>query len=337
MTDLVVRDVVVRLGSGRQAVTAVDGVALDLPAGACLGLVGESGSGKSTLARAIVGLERVRDGQILLDGRDYARAGGPALKQLRRRVQLVFQDPRASLNPRMTVGEAIGEGIGVVRRLPRRQRDIEVGRLLEQVALDPVHARSRPAALSGGQRQRVALARALAVQPEIIIADKVTASLDVSVQGSVLNLLHDLRRETGLSLLAISHNLATVRYLSDSIAVMHLGRIVEHGTAEDLLAGSQHPYTRMLVESGSLKGLADAGPVPDIDPPDALHPPSGCRFHEVCPVGPRVRPERTVCVEEDPRDEAERRLHGAACHFVPLAAQRAERFESRASGRFADT
>jgi peptide/nickel transport system ATP-binding protein len=316
MSHLAIEGLRVRVGVGRQAFAAVDGVDLEIESGAVVGLVGESGSGKSTLARTMVGLLRPDSGRITLESRDYAAASGRRLKELRRRVQLVFQDPRSSLNPRMTVGEAIGEAIAVHRRMTRASRGSEVRRLLELVALDPTVARAVPAALSGGQRQRVALARALAVQPDVIVADEITASLDVSVQGAVLNLLRDLRRETGLSLLVISHNLAVVRYLSDAVAVMQLGRIVEHGATADVIGSPQHPYTRTLIESVELSGLAAQPPVLR-DPPDPLHPPSGCRFHTVCPVGPLAQPNREVCAAADPADEARLRMHRAACHYAP--------------------
>ncbi|GAA2910467.1 ABC transporter ATP-binding protein [Streptosporangium fragile] len=316
MNILSVRDLRVRVGSGHAAMTAVDGVTLDLPPGGALGLVGESGSGKSTCARAIVGLTPTAGGQVLLDGRDYAGARGRHLRELRRRVQLVFQDPRASLNPRMTVGEAIGEAAAAGRRLSRQARAAEVARLLEQVALDPAHAQVRPGALSGGQRQRVALARALATRPDVIVADEVTAALDVSVQGSVLNLLRRLRAETGLGLLVISHDLAVVRYLCTEIAVMQLGRIVERAPTPMLLAAPQHPYTRALIEAATLTGL-DGEQVAEGEPPDPLHPPSGCRYRTICPVGPLVDESRRICVELDPAAGVDGRRHRAACHFVP--------------------
>jgi peptide/nickel transport system ATP-binding protein len=318
VTVLSMERVRVRVGSGRGALIAVDGIDLDVPAGSVVGLVGESGSGKSTLARAVVGLVRPLEGRILLDGRDFAGARGARLRELRRRVQLVFQDPRASLNPRMTVGDALAEALTRHRRMDRRARRAEIARLLDQVALEPRHAGERPAALSGGQRQRVALARALAVQPDVIVADEVTASLDASVQGSVLNLLRDLQAQTGLTLVVISHNLAIVRYLSDHIAVMHLGRIVERGTAAAVLADPQHPYTRTLIESISLDDLGRAPAQEEGQPPDPQHPPAGCRFHPLCPIGPRAHPDRTVCTERDPVAVASERAHRAACHFAAV-------------------
>jgi peptide/nickel transport system ATP-binding protein len=201
--------------------------------------------------------------------------------------------------------------------MTRVARKAEIARLLDLVALDPAVARVRPSALSGGQRQRVALARALAVHPDVIVADEITASLDASVQGAVLNVLRDLRRETGLSLLVISHNLAIVRYLCDAVAVMHLGRIVEQGPAGEVIASAQHPYTRTLIESVAL-GDVDDDPIAG-ELPDPLHPPAGCRFHMLCPVGPVAQPGRDVCTAADPGEGASERVHRAACHFAPHA------------------
>jgi len=316
MTELKVRGLRVRVGSGRGELTAVDGVDLDVGAGEVVGLVGESGSGKSTLARAVAGILPSSDGRLLLDGRDYARARGSRLRELRRRVQLVFQDPNASLNPRMTIGQALGEAASAGRRMSRRGRQAEVRRLLELVALEPAYAQARPRALSGGQRQRVALARAMAVRPDLIVADEITSALDASIQASVLNLLRDLRRETGLGLLFISHDLAVVRYVSDAAAVMHLGRIVERGPTERLLQAPEHPYTRVLIDSVSLDGFEQRREGDDREPPDPLHPPSGCRFRTICPVGPLADPQREICRSDDPARGAEQRLHRAACHFA---------------------
>ncbi|MEU1147587.1 ABC transporter ATP-binding protein [Streptomyces sp. NPDC005863] len=221
-----ISELTVRFGS----FTAVDGVSLDVPAGTVTGLVGESGSGKSTLARAVAGLT------------PYAgRVSGVA----RGRVQMVFQDPYSSLNPRMRIGDAIAEGA----RVPRGQRAAEVARLLELVSLPAAYARRHPRELSGGQRQRVAIARALAAGPELLIADEITSALDVSVQGAVLNLIRDLRAELGLTMLFISHNLAVVRYVCDSIAVMRHGHLLETGPVQDVLGAPQHPYTRTLLDA----------------------------------------------------------------------------------------
>ncbi|NUP62795.1 MAG: ABC transporter ATP-binding protein [Nonomuraea sp.] len=227
MTALEFHDVRVRLGRGRHAVHAVDGVDLVVPEGTVTGLVGESGCGKSTLARAAVGLVPTASGRI----------------SPRKGVQLVFQDPYSSLDPRMTAGAAIAEA------LPGRGGRDEVGRLLDLVGLEPAHAGRLPRRLSGGQRQRVAIARALAARPRVVIADEITSALDVSVQGMVLNLVRELQRELGLTMLFISHNLAVVRHVSDRVAVMHRGRIVESGPVDEVLSAPADPYTRTLLES----------------------------------------------------------------------------------------
>ncbi|GHH33437.1 dipeptide/oligopeptide/nickel ABC transporter ATP-binding protein [Lentzea cavernae] len=222
MSELDFRNVTVRFGHH----TAVDDVSLTVPAGQVVGLVGESGSGKSTLAATAVGLVKPTEGEVRADGK----------------VQMVFQDPYSSLDPRMSIGNSIAEA------MPRgTNKKAEVARLLELVNLDPGRASSLPARLSGGQRQRVALARALAGDPRVVIADEITSALDVSVQGAVLNLVRDLQRQLGLSMLFISHNLAVVRYVSDRVAVMKTGRIVEEGPAAQVLADPRHEYTRELL------------------------------------------------------------------------------------------
>ena len=235
MSELRFDQVSVRFGTGSRAITAVDGVDLTVPSGQVVGLVGESGSGKSTLARTAVGLAEPSAGSILLDG--------VPIDHRARKLQMVFQDPYSSLDPRMTIGDTIGEAV------PRAagNRRSEVARLLDLVGLDAGRADAYPGALSGGQRQRVAIARALAGRPDVIIADEITSALDVSVQGTVLNLVRSLQRELHLSMLFISHNLAVVRYVSDLIAVMYLGRIVEVGPADQVLNDPQHDYTRELL------------------------------------------------------------------------------------------
>ena len=235
MSELRFDQVSVRFGTGSRAITAVDGVDLTVPSGQVVGLVGESGSGKSTLARTAVGLCEPTAGRILLDGVPINHRG--------RALQMVFQDPYSSLDPRMTIGDTIAEA--VPRSVGNRRE--EVSRLLELVGLDTGRGHAYPGALSGGQRQRVAIARALAGQPDVLIADEITSALDVSVQGTVLNLVRSLQRELHLSMLFISHNLAVVRYVSDLIAVMYLGRIVEFGPAEEVLGDPQHDYTRELL------------------------------------------------------------------------------------------
>ncbi|WP_112239713.1 ATP-binding cassette domain-containing protein [Kribbella monticola] len=253
MSELRFDQVSVRFGTGSRAITAVDDVDLVVPSGQVVGLVGESGSGKSTLARAAVGLVEPSYGRILLDGVPLDHRAGK-----RRPLQMVFQDPYSSLDPRMTVGDTIAEAV------PRTagNRADEVARLLELVGLDAARANAYPGALSGGQRQRVAIARALAGQPDVIIADEITSALDVSVQGTVLNLVRSLQRELKLSMLFISHNLAVVRYVSDLIAVMYLGRIVEFGPADQLLTDPQHDYTRELLAAAPRRGTTSSSPYP---------------------------------------------------------------------------
>jgi len=231
--------VTVRYGAS----TVLDEVSLTVPDGGIVGLVGESGSGKSTLAKAAVGLAPVHGGQILLDGEPIR------LRGRHRPVQMVFQDPFSSLDPRMTIGESIAEALYRPEsgRLSRAGRRAEIARLLELVHLDPGRSGHLPGELSGGQRQRVALARALAGRPRLVIADEITSALDVSVQGAVLNLVREMQRELGLSMLFISHNLAVVRYVASQVAVMEGGRIVEHGPTAEVLGRPQHDYTRQLL------------------------------------------------------------------------------------------
>jgi peptide/nickel transport system ATP-binding protein len=317
MSELRFQNVSVRYGNRRRGMTAVDGVNLTVPHGEIVGLVGESGSGKSTLARAAVGLAPLCSGQILLDDKPVP------LRGRRRPVQLVFQDPTSSLDPRMTIGASIGETIPA--RDPATgapiDRRAEIGRLLELVELTAELAQAYPGELSGGQRQRVALARALGARPEVVIADEITSALDVSIQGAVLNLLRDLLAELGTSMLAISHNLAVVRYVATTIAVMYLGRIVEYGPADEVLGDPRHPYTRDLLAAVPEPGRRPDGPedpaaraVADAEPADPHHPPAGCHYHPRCPIGPLVHPERTICRSEPPALD---HRHHAACHFAP--------------------
>ncbi|MFF2502558.1 ABC transporter ATP-binding protein [Streptomyces sp. NPDC058067] len=313
MTDLVFDAVSVRYG-GRRGLTAVDRVGLTVSSGQVVGLVGESGSGKSTLARAAVGLSPVSAGRVLL--------GGVDVRKLPRRppLQMVFQDPYSSLDPRMSIGESITEAIPRGVFPGRAARRDEVARLLELVNLDPGRAGHLPGRLSGGQRQRVALARALAGRPEVLIADEITSALDVSVQGAVLNLVRSVQRRLGLSMLFISHNLAVIRYLSDIVAVMYLGRIVEVGPAEQVLTDPQHPYTRDLLAAApsahtSLFDTRADEATADAEPADPHHPPAGCRYHTRCPVGPLVRADREICLQVDPTEDAAHRRHSTACHF----------------------
>ncbi|MCM4082665.1 ABC transporter ATP-binding protein [Paractinoplanes hotanensis] len=248
MRELTFEDVTVRFGSRRRGTVAVDGVNLVVPAGQIVGLVGESGSGKSTLARAAVGLVPLAAGRIRLDGQPIAG--------LRTRpLQMIFQDPYSALDPRMSIGASIAEAIPRRPPLGAAARRAEVGRLLELVGLAAERAGARPDELSGGQRQRVALARALAGRPEVIVADEITSALDVSIQGAVLNAVRDLQRQMRLTMLFISHNLAVVRYVSDIVAVMRHGRIVEYGPVEQVLLDPRHEYTRELLDAVPRPGV----------------------------------------------------------------------------------
>jgi len=266
-------------------VRAVDGVSLELARGEVLGLVGESGCGKSTLARTIMQLLPTTGGTVVFGGRNLTAASASELRELRRGLQMVFQDPFASLNPRLTVYATLAEPLLVHRVVPKERVPARVAELLELVGLAPRFLRKYPHEFSGGQRQRIAIARALALEPRLIIADEPVSALDVSIQAQVLNLLADLVRKMGLALLFIAHDLSVVKHVSDRVAVMYLGRIVELGPAAEVIEQPRHPYTRALVS---------AIPVPDPDaprtrillpgePPSPLNPPAGCAFHPRCP------------------------------------------------------
>ena len=266
MSLLEVNDLVVRYGNGRNAFTAVDGISFTLDEGAVMGLVGESGSGKSTVAKAIVGLLPIESGTVAIGGAALRGHSRQARLARAKQVQLIFQDPYSSLDPRMTVSQVIAEALAVkgIRR-SSQVRD-EVARLLELVSLDPSFASRYARQLSGGQRQRVAIARAFAVEPRLIVADEITSALDVSVQALILNLIKEIQQREGVSLLFISHNLATVRYLSDHIGVMYKGKLVEYGTTEDVVERPKDEYTRNLL--AAVPELGDG--IPD-ERPEAPH------------------------------------------------------------------
>jgi peptide/nickel transport system ATP-binding protein len=300
-------------------VRAVDGVDLNVTRGQSVGLVGESGSGKTTLGRAVVGLARPSSGSVVFDGEDVWSLGRVAQKRLRRRVQMVFQDPYASLDPRMTVGKSIAEPLEIHRLGSRADRTSKVGRLLETVGLHPTHADRYPHELSGGQRQRVGVARALSLDPDLVVADEPVSALDVSIQAQIVNLLQELQRELGLTSILIAHDLAVVRHVSDAIAVMYLGRIVEWSRAADLYREPRHPYTVALLS---------AVPIPDPvveatrerivlrgDIPSPAAPPSGCPFHTRCWLREQLgNPE--ACSSELPPLRLMRSGHLVACHFA---------------------
>ncbi len=272
----------------RPTLKAVDGVSLDLRQGEILGLVGESGCGKTSLGRAMIRLVDPTSGRVVVDGVDFLSLKGNPLRQARTRIQMIFQDPYASLDPRMTVYDILAEPLRAHQKLGGRQMGEKIRSSLDLVGLDFKATGKYPHEFSGGQRQRVAIARALILDPKVVIADEPVSSLDVSVQAQILNLLKDIRATLGLSMIFISHNLAVVKYISDRIAVMYLGKIVETASRDELYAAPRHPYTRALVS---------AVPIPDPrlerqrrriplvgELPSPLNPPTGCAFHTRCPL-----------------------------------------------------
>jgi peptide/nickel transport system ATP-binding protein len=314
--DALVKHYPVRAGLLRRevgTVQAVDGVSFDIAAGETLGLVGESGCGKSTTGKAILRLVEPTCGTITLEGENITRLDRAAMRPRRRRLQVIFQDPYASLNPRMNAGEIVGEPLHNYAIASGEERTGMVARLFARVGLRPDQMRKYPHEFSGGQRQRLGIARALAVEPRVIICDEPVSALDVSVQAQVINLLMDLQEEFGLSYLFIAHDLAVVEHICHRVAVMYLGRIVELAPRRALFAHPQHPYTEALLS---------AVPVPDPDPsirrtriilpgdvPSPIEPPSGCRFHTRCPyVFDRCRTESPELRELVPG-------HHVACHL----------------------
>lgn len=293
-----------------RAVRAVDGVSFDLEAGQTLGVAGESGSGKSTVARTLVRIVRPTAGSIDFDGAEVAALKGQRLKRYRSRMQMVYQDPYDSLDPRMTVLEIISEALSV-RGLSRSQHSGEVELLLRRVNLPPSIASRHPGQLSGGQRQRVSIARALAVKPEIIICDEAVAALDVSIRAQILNLLKEIQSATGVGYLFISHDLSTLRFMADRVAIMYVGRIVEYGATEDVLANPKHPYTKALIDAvPSITARGKQRLKLSGEPPDPGNPPSGCPFHPRCPEA------IDLCRSERPELVPTSEGQAVACHVV---------------------
>ena len=297
-------------------VHAVDGVDLEILPGQTVGLVGETGCGKSTLGRVIMRLHEASDGEILFEGRDITRVKGKDLRDIRRQMQMIFQDPYASLNPRHTVNNIIGEALRNFGAVPRGKVKGRVQELMELVGLNPEHVNRYPHAFSGGQRQRIGIARALAIQPRLIVLDEPVSALDVSIQAQVINLLEDLQEEFNLTYLFIAHDLSVVKHVSDQVAVMYLGRIVEMAPGDTLYRYPKHPYTGALLSAIPIPdpNLASAKRriILEGDVPSPIDPPSGCRFHPRC-----YRVQFPKCRDEDPQLSPHHPNQLAAC-FFPL-------------------
>jgi len=293
-------------------VKAVDGVSFTIREGETFGLVGESGCGKTTVGRTILRLQPASGGSVFFDGEDVFGKRKGDLKPLRRNMQIVFQDPYSSLDPRMPVGDIIAEGLQIHGIGDQKERQAVVLEMLDKVGLNPYHANRYPHEFSGGQRQRIGIARALALRPKFIICDEPVSALDVSIQSQILNLLRSLSEEFGLTYLFIAHNLSVVEHISDRVGVMYLGKLVEVAHREELYHNPLHPYTRALLSAIPLpkprskrERIVLKGEIPS-----PLNPPSGCRFHTRCPLA------QEICKRDEPAFEEKSPGHGVACHFV---------------------
>ncbi len=296
----------------RAQVRAVDDISFHIMKGETLGVVGESGCGKTTVGRTILRLTPPTAGKVVFGGRNLFELGASELKQVRRELQIIFQDPYSSLDPRMPVGESIAEGLEAHGIGTRQERNEIVVNYLRRVGLEAYHARRYPHEFSGGQRQRIGIARALALRPKLIVCDEPISALDVSIQAQVLNILKDLQQEFGLTYLFIAHNLGVVEHISDRVAVMYLGKLVELASREDLFRSPKHPYTRALMSA-----VPVANPLArheriilQGDVPSPLNPPSGCRFHTRCWMA------RDICRTTEPAFEQKANGHWSACHFA---------------------
>ncbi len=300
----------------RDFVHAVDGVSLEIRKGETLGLVGETGCGKSTLARCVARLYDITSGRVIFDGQDISTWSARRMRPLRREIQMIFQDPYGSLNPRRRVGSIIGDPFAIHNIATGAERKERVQHLMELVGLNPEHYNRFPAEFSGGQRQRIGVARALAFTPKLIICDEPVSALDVSIQAQIINLLADLQAKLGLTYIFIAHDLSVVRHVSDTVAVMYLGKVVEQAPVEQLWAHPRHPYTDALLSAVPIPDPEHVSQRQQIilvgDVPSPINPPPGCRFHPRCPKA------RQACVDSEP--ELTPRLgdaaaHLAACHF----------------------
>ncbi|MEB3100644.1 ABC transporter ATP-binding protein [Ferviditalea candida] len=302
------------LGRGR-TIKAVNDISFSIRQGETLGLAGESGSGKSTAGRTILRLYEPTEGLVKFDGRNIFSLSGSQMKALRREMQMIFQDPYASLNPRLSVRDIIGEALDIHKLAhSKTERNKRVEALLDRVGLNPGHAHRYPHEFSGGQRQRIGIARALAVDPRFIIADEPISALDVSIQAQIVNLMLDLQRESGLAYLFITHDLSMIKHISDRVAVMYLGRLIELASSEELFGNPQHPYTQALLSAllppvpeteGHRERIVIAG-----EAPDPIKPPSGCHFRTRCPAA------ADQCVHAEPAFTEVKPGHWTACHLI---------------------
>jgi oligopeptide/dipeptide ABC transporter ATP-binding protein len=311
------------------AVRAVDEVSFDVERGEALGIVGETGCGKTTTARLIMRLLEASSGEVRFDGRDITRLKGASLKAVRREMQMIFQDPYSSLNPRKMVGSIIADPFaihGLLEEKGARKRAVQ--ELMETVGLNPEHYNRYPHEFSGGQRQRIGVARALALKPKLLIADEPVSALDVSIQAQVLNLLRDMQRRFGLTLIFIAHDLSVVRHMCDRVAVMYLGKIVEIGSSDDLYSFPRHPYTGALLAAVPVADPSHHGRERRLlsgDVPSPANPPQACRFHTRCPKA------QALCSAEEPQLEDKGSGTRVACHF-PLSREEVERIGVRSAG-----